>query len=264
MGLLSFVSGAASAIGSFISGVGGAIGSAVSAISGGIAGICSTIGGALSSVVGGIAQSLLASCLAMSLPDIIIAVQIIAIIVSTIAEVFGLKEVDDEENEPKELGMKAEVADKKPEDFDSTVAYIEYLKNEVKIDKEKMNELSDEKKAEYALVGSALYIEALKEKYNVNVSPEYLDTMRRLKQENKLTEKEIAGFVKTFQENGITDMTDMSDYIKGNAPQSGTRPSTVSDAMFETLKKENPDMSENEVAAKFNTLTLDDVVDIVK
>lgn len=249
-----------STVSSFVSSVGSALGSAVSAISSGITGICSAIGGALSSTVGGVAHSILASCLCISLPEIIIAIQTICAIVSIIAEVFGLKEEDNEEDEPEELGMKAEVADKKPDDFDSTTAYIEYLRNEIKIDKEKMNELSEEKKAEYGLVGSALYLEALKEKFNVTVTPEYLDTMRKLQEQNKLTTKEIASFVKTFQENGITDMTDMSDYIKGNAPESGTRASDVSSAIIETLKKENPDLSENEIAAKFNSLTLEDVI----
>lgn len=240
----------------FFSSIGSAIGSALSsigsAISSGISSICSAIGGAFFSGVGGIAA--LATSLiipGVGLPELIVVVGFIARVVSEIAEALGLKEKDET---PEELGMKAEEADKKPEDFDSIEAYIEYLRNDVEIDKEKLKELSEEDKLKYAAIGTAINIKGIEEKYGVEMPGDFWKTASDL----KMSAQETRQYIESCKQNGITNMKDMSDYLRGSAPESGTKPNVVSDSIMDALKKNNPGLPENELAEKFNSLSLPD------
>lgn len=238
MGLFSSIGSALSAVGS--------------AICSGISSLCSSIGGALFSGAGGIA-ALAASIImpGVGLPEIIFGIGIIAEIVSKIAEALGLKDKDET---PEELGLKAEAADKKPEDFDSIEAYIQYLRNDIQIDKEKLENLKDEDKVKYAAIGTAITIKGIEEKYGIEAPGEFWKTAADL----KLSGEETKQYIETFKQNGITNMKDMSDYIKGVAPESGTKPGVVSDSIMAALKQNNPELSEEELAAKFNSLTVQD------
>lgn len=242
MGLLS----------SAVSVISGALSAVGSVVCSGISNVCSTIGGAFFSGAGGIAT--LAASLIMpglGLPEILLGVEIISAIVSEIAELLGLK---DKEETPEELGMKAEISDKKPEDFDSIENYIEYLRNDVQVDRDKLESLSDEDKAKYAAVGTAINIKGIEEKYGIEATGEFWKTVAGL----ELTGEETKQYIESFKQNGITDMKDMSDYIRGFAPESGTKPGVVSDAIMDALKKNNPGLTEDELAEKFNSLSISD------
>ena len=52
-------------------------------------------------------------------------------LISSVAELLGLK---DEDDSSEELGLKSEIADKGLEDFDSREEYISYLKDDVELD----------------------------------------------------------------------------------------------------------------------------------
>lgn len=237
---------------SITSGIGNALSAIGSAVCSGISSICSAIGGTFFSGAGGIAA--LAASLIMpglGLPEILVGIGIISEIVSKIAESLGLK---DKEETPEELGMKAEISDKKPEDFDSIENYIGYLRNDVQIDKDKLERLSDEDKAKYAAVGTAINIKGIEEKYGIEATGEFWKTVAGL----ELTGEETKQYIESFKQNGITDMKDMSDYIRGFAPESGTKPGVVSDAIMDALKKNNPGLTEDELAEKFNSLSISD------
>lgn len=234
-----------------LSGAVSLVSSAVSAVCSGISSVCSAIGGALFSGASGVA-SLAASIMGPLTPtigEILVAIHMVSTIVSYIAEALGLK---GQEEKPEELALKAEEADRKPEDFDSIQAYIEYLRNEVAIDKQKVEELTEEEKAKYAVIGTGLYIKGIEEKYKIEAPGEFWRTVADL----KMTGNEVKEYIETFKENGITNMKDMSDYIKGEAPESGTRPSDVSSSIMDVLRKTYPELSENELAEKFNSLSL--------
>lgn len=232
--------------------IGGALSAVGSAICSGIGGICKTIGGALFTGAGGIgtlATAIIGPVLGSpQITLIIVAIQAVAAIVCAIAESVGLKDRDET---PEELGMKAEKAEKKPEDFDSTAAYIEYLRKEVEIDKKGMEELSQEKKAQYAAVGISLYIKGIEEEYGMKAPGEFWRAAADL----GLSADDVKKYMETFRENGITDMADMSDYIKGYAPRGGTEPRRVSDSMVESLKKIYPEMTEDGIYEKLNDMS---------
>ena len=113
-----------SSVGSFISSGLSAIGSAICR---GVSSLCTAIAGtSLGGAIGG-AVSKIVAAIGVAFPplEVINAIIIVAFIVSEIAERLGIKEK--EKDEPDELAMKAEKSDKKPEDFDSTEAYIKHL-----------------------------------------------------------------------------------------------------------------------------------------
>ena len=66
-------------------------------------------------------------------------IDIVGSIAHSIAEVLGINNESQDE-----LGYKAKNAEKGIYDFENTSDYIQYLRNDVKLDKEKMATLSDE------------------------------------------------------------------------------------------------------------------------
>ncbi|MDO5517064.1 MAG: hypothetical protein Q4F66_05875 [Clostridium sp.] len=222
-----------SSIGSAISAVGSAISSSISSL-------CSGIGGALFSGTGGvatIAKAFIAPVIGLGLPEILLAVQAVGAIISVVAEILGLKK---EEESPEELGMKAEQADKKPEDFESTQAYIEYLRKEVQVDKDKLENLTDAEKIGYGAVGSALYAKGIEEKYGMQMSGDFWTTVSQM----KMSGQEVKTYIDNFKMHDITDMKDMTDYIKGVPLADGKDRGNISSAMIESLREINPGMSD--------------------
>lgn len=230
----------------FWSSVGSALGSFCSSVCSGISSFCSSIGGALFSGSGGIAAiatSIVGTFAGLSIPQVLLAVVAVCKVVSAVAELLGMK---DKEEEPEELGMKAEIADKKPEDFDSTEAYIEYLRKEVQLDKEKVEDLSDEDKIKYGTIGTALYIKGMEEKYDIKMSPEFWTTVSRM----DLKGEEVKAYIDKFKENGMTDMKDMANYIERKPLEEGKSRKEMTGLMMETLRELNPELSEDELANK--------------
>lgn len=222
---------------------------AASAIVGGISSVCSAVGGALFSGAGGIATvaAALIAPLSPTISEILIGFQIVSAIVSFIAEALGLK---DKEETPEEIGLKAERSDKKPEDFDSTEAYIRYLHEEIQIDKKAVENLSPEDRAKYQAIGMAIEIKGIEEKYGIDAPGEFWRTVA----DRGLSGKEVQAYIENFKGNGITDMKDMSDYISGKEIESGTERSKVSGAIMDTMKELEPGLSEEALAEKFNDM----------
>lgn len=231
------------------SGIGSAISSVVSSVCSAIGGVCSSIGGNLfsgASGIMGLAKGLVGSVVCVTLPEIVLAIQAIGAIISTIAEVLGLK---GKEETPEELGMKAEEAEKKPEDFESTELYIEYLRKEVEVDKEKLNNLKDEDKIKYAAIGSSLYIKGIEEKYDMKMPVEFWTTVADLKMDGN----QVKEYIDSFKKHKIEDMGDMTGYIK-NDLQDGKDKGKISEAMIDALKEINPELGENDLYDKLNNL----------
>ncbi|NME81604.1 hypothetical protein [Clostridium sp. SM-530-WT-3G] len=232
-----------------LSNIGSALSSVGSAICSGISSACSAIGGALFSGASGIASlatGIVSPLIGLGLPEILIGIKVIGGIISTIAEMLGLK---DKEETPEELGMKAEEAERKPEQFESTEKYIEYLRNEVQIDKEKLENLSDEDKVKYAAIGSSIYVKGMEEKYGMNMPADFWRTVADLKMDGQ----EVKAYIDNFKKHNITDMSDMTNYIKRDLDDGKDR-GAISDAMIDSLKELNPDATREELYEKLISL----------
>ena len=235
-----------SAIGHALSGIG-------SAICSGISKVCSAIGGALSTAseaISNFASTIISKGqeLFPKIPAVDLIIKVVGAVVSAIAEVLGLKEK--EKDEPEELGMKAEQADKKPEDFKSTEDYIKYLHDEISVDEEKRKKLTDEERAAYSSIGSKLYLDASAEKLGVekgSITPEFLLDSAKL----NLQGIEVVEIIKEIKTIGM-QVEKVSEFLHGKTnPQESKE---IRSAMTEAFSRLEPQMSKDEIAGRLNEM----------
>lgn len=252
--------------GSICSFVGSAISSIGSAISSGIGALCSAIGGTaigglLATAVTGFASALGVVGAALGLTPLQVVIAAV-VVISKIAEALGLKQ--EKEDEPDELAMKAENAEKKPEDFDTTEEYLHYLHKEIKLDieqQEKLKKMSPEQRAAYQLAGSYLYLKASAEKLGLDdttlknsedikgFDPQFILDAYKL----GLSGKEIVSYIKNMQEQGLDNTQYMSDYLHNKA-ESLEIANKVLEAIVDTIKGNNPSISEDAIDQKINEM----------
>ena len=176
-----------------------AISSACSALCSAVSSVCSSIGGAIMGGIGSLAPVIS--------PWLSIAVTVI----SVLAEIFTEKP---KEEKPEELGMKAEQADKKPEDFDSINDYIEYLRQEIKVDAAKLENLSEEERMKYQTVGLGLYVKNIEEKQGMKLDPAFLKVVPEMINLG-YTAQDIANLMQSMKKNGVNDMKMYPEFMKG-------------------------------------------------
>ena len=119
-------------------------------------------------------------------------------LISSVAELLGLK---DEDDSSEEIGMKSEKADRKPEDFDSREEYISYLRDDVELDeydREKLNNVSLKEK--YSAKGLDIEMGAINEKIGVKLGLEDYVMMAKAGI-NKV--QDFITIVDTFKEKGV-------------------------------------------------------------
>jgi hypothetical protein len=217
-----------------------------SSVSSCVSSVCSAIGSAFSSVgsvVAGGAAALFSPFKKLEMAINII--QVIGVIVSGIAEMLGLKP---NEETPEELGAKAQEAEKKLENFESTEKYIEYLRNEVKLDKEKFENMSAVEKSMCTAVGVSLYSKNIEEKTGITLSPEFLIKAGQL----HMNSKEVKAYMDSFKENGFTNMKYMGDFLTGRLDEKTDL--KVESAIAQGFKTINPNISESDIQLKLGDM----------
>lgn len=204
-----------SAIGSFISGVCSAISSAISSLGSSLSEFATKIvelAGPLLETVGKIA--------------------------SLVAKFLGVTE---ELENPLELGLRAEMSDKKPEDFDSYKDYINYIKNEVKIDEEKLKNASDIDKAKYSAIGSGILIKGIEDKKDMDIGADVFVALAKIGMEtlDKMGgARGVDAILDTFKDGKLSEF---AKYVSGDL-NSVKDKIMVSDKLTETFKNLNPEM----------------------
>lgn len=209
-----------SAVGSLCSGIGGAV-------MGGVSSLVSAIAPVIGPVLG---------------PTIKDILSVFVAVISFLAELFTDKP---EEEKPEEIAMKAEQADKKPENFDSINDYLEYLRNEVKLDPAKLEKLTPEERQTYQLVGLGLYIKNIEEQQGVKLDPDFLKSIPNLKKQG-YEAADIAALMQSMKSNGVTDMKQYVDFMKGDlqpgSPERQQVGASVKDMVEQHFKGEDVNM----------------------
>ena len=206
----------------------------------GIKDICDKIGTEGMLLIGSIALALIIP--GFGLPEILSLIQIVGQ-VAKMLNVGG-------EDSPEEIGMKSEIADKKPDDFETTEAYLKYLSDEVKLEPKATENLSAEDRAKYGLIGAAFDIKALQEKYNIELSPDFLRDVTVM----KMSGEEVGNYVKDFSEKGITNMQNMTDYLRGEAID--TDKSKVYSAIIDTMKSLYPELNDAQLESMLSDMEI--------
>ncbi|WP_120945586.1 hypothetical protein [Helicobacter labacensis] len=213
-----------SAIGSFVSGVCSAIGSLASSIGAGLASLGATLaslGSSLLPIVG---------------------------VIFAVAQVLGIFGKEDKVDDLPDLGYQMANCDKKPEDFESTQAYIAHVRANVeKPSLEAKEKWSDAEKLKYTALGAAGSLKAIEEIKGVSLSPENWVTLSTHVQEAGGTDthkaKVLEGVLDNFKG---AQMDKLTQHLEGKLESAQDR-ILVSDKLNDMYQALNPDMSAKEV-----------------
>ena len=157
------------------------------AVCGAIGGICSAIGGALGGALG-IAATAIAGLVGSPIFGAVVG------LISLVSTVLGLTKKDEKQEE---LGAKAMLSDKKPEDFDSYQAYIDHI-SEIKLTPEMKDRLKtdDAFKTQCTSVGASMQWYGLNEKMGINMD---IPSLVKLVEAGVKTPEQFQAIASTFK-----------------------------------------------------------------
>ena len=209
-------------------------------------GFWSSLGSALSGAVSVVtsAVSSLGSALVSSTTKLLeVAGKYLGPIVQIVQAVAQMLGVVKPEDDLEELGAKAMVAEQKPEDFDSYAEYIDYLRNDVELDKDKFENASEKEKLARKAVGASIAIKGIEEEKGFDIPIDTWVSLAKLNFEDK--EKEVDAILDTFKGEGLEEFT---KYTKGKlSPEKGLE---VGDTLVEMYKELEPDASPEDIEKK--------------
>ncbi|NOE63290.1 hypothetical protein GU272_05875 [Vibrio cholerae] len=142
-----------------------------------------------------------------------------------------------------ELGEKAMMSEKTPADFDSISAYIDHLRNDVTIDREKFNRLDGKELLARSAIGSAITLQGINEKLETVVYPQFMAMVAT----QNLTADEIVATIKTYKEKSLST-SDYSLYLKDELSIEQSR--EHSNALVEAYQQLEPELSIEQIEDK--------------
>jgi len=201
-----------------------------------VSSVCSTISSAVSSI-----GSALVSSASKMLSVVGKQLEPVSMIIQVVAALIGVLTKDDD---VEEIGAKAmQPESKKPEDFDSIAEYIDYLREEVKLDKEKFDKASDTEKAARTAVGASIVAKGIGEKKGFDIPLETWVAMAKLNLTDKA--KEVDKLLETFKDGKLEDF---SKYVDGKLDIK--KEGEIGDDLVEMYKELEPNMSIEEIEDK--------------
>lgn len=209
-----------------------------------VTGVVSTVATFASTVGGSIVAG--ATALVAKVPNLILVkdvLETVAKVVVTIGEILGILKPEDDNME--ELGAKALQEGTRPKAEDeSTIEYLNYLKDEIELDKQKFEKLSESEKLACSAVGSTIVSKAISEKMSIEISPEFLLAVSKTNMEINEAFKYIA----TFSNKGFTTMDTFTSYLDNSLKQDKVQ--AVDSTMVEALKEVHPTLTDAEIREK--------------
>ncbi|BCK04880.1 MULTISPECIES: hypothetical protein [Vibrio] len=142
-----------------------------------------------------------------------------------------------------ELGEKAMMSEKTPADFDSISAYIDHLRNDVTIDREKFSRLDEKELLARSAIGSAITLQGINEKLETVVCPQFMAMVAT----QNLTADEIVATIKTYKEKSLST-SDYSLYLKDELSIAQSR--EHSNALVEAYQQLEPELSIEQIEDK--------------
>ncbi|WP_254618777.1 hypothetical protein [Vibrio metschnikovii] len=142
-----------------------------------------------------------------------------------------------------QLGEKAMMSEKTPADFDSISAYIDHLRNDVPIDREKFSRLDEKELLARSAIGSAITLQGINEKLETVVCPQFMAMVAT----QNLTADEIVATIKTYKEKSLST-SDYSLYLKDELSIAQSR--EHSNALVEAYQQLEPELSIEQIEDK--------------
>ena len=170
-----------------------------------VSGVCGAIGGAIGGALG-IAATAIAGLVGSPVFGAVVG------LISLVSTVIGLTKKDEKQEE---LGAKASLTDKKPQDFDSYQAYIDHLSNDVKLTPEIKDRLKNDESYlnECKSMGASLQWYGLNEKMGINMD---IPSLVKLVEAGVKTPEQFQTIANTFKSREIEPK--ISDAIEYKLP----------------------------------------------
>jgi len=163
--------------------------------------------------------------------------------ISTIVQLVGiLFDVISAKENPEELGAKAMQADKQPENFNSNAEYIDYLRNEVKLDQAKFDNPSAEDKDARTAVGVSIIAKGIQETKGFDIPIEAWVALARVGLDKESNLGEINTILDTFKGEKLESF---SDYTKGSLD--AKKELEVGNTLVDMYHNLEPDLSKEEI-----------------
>ena len=175
----------------------------------------------------------------------------VSIIAQAVASLIGILKPD---SKVENIGIAMQEAEKKPADFNSTKEYIEYLENEISSGRINLNTTrTDSQKIVNLAIGATLVIKGIDEKYNLQTSPEFWNTIGMKSSEGKINASEVGCMLENAKKNNV-DQSDIAMYLNRSEITSGTQIADISKTIDSGFKEANPNLSDSDISARFNEL----------
>lgn len=163
---------------------------------------------------------------------------LVGTIIQAVATLIGVLKPDDK---IEELGAKALESDKKPEDFDSNAEYIDYLKNEIQLDKEKFDNASKVEKIARTAIGASIAVKGIEEKKGFDIPALFWVKVA----EQALKSKEINAIIDTFKEDKLEKFVAYSEGKLDYKDEMKT-----GDKLVDMYSQLEPNLSKDEIESK--------------
>lgn len=219
------------------------IGSAISSA-------CSFVGNCISSVgkaVAGFASGLLNCIIAVPLPiPPLECLRVIVIIVEAIGKILGV--INNNEG-VQDLGAKAtQDGVRSWDEFQTEKEYIAYLRNEIELDRERIEKMSDAEKIACTAMGTAIVSRGISEELKMEITPEFLVSVAAL----EMKADEVLRCIEKFKLSDFTTMDSMREYLQGKYMKG--QEEKANGAIFAALKETNQGLTDADINAKIDEL----------
>lgn len=213
----------------------------ISLLLGGLSTLISTLGPVVTKV---------ASSLLTKLPEIVeVALKVSKVISSVVQSVAEIQGLSPHGEDVEELGFKAmqEGTRAKMED-ESIEDYLNYLRNEVSVDKTKFQALSEEDKLKCNVMGTGMLSQSISEKSGLEISGDFLLDMQKM----KMSGEQLSKYIETFSEKGVDSLDELTQYLRGEL---NDRESAKIEAIIKSIEKtSNPSLSDGEVLLRMDAM----------
>lgn len=212
-----------------------------------VGGVCSTISGALATVGSVIVKGAIA--LVQQLPTVISGLEIMGNVMKVISMIGQLLGISPEDEKIDELGAKIIQEETRPKLPEETAEeYLNYLRNEVQLDRGNFDNLSDEDKLACAAIGTRMVTDVIEEKTGMALSSDFLVAVGK----SNMDYTEVKMFIEKFKEEGITSLDCVSQYLKNDLdPREVPKTDSI---IVAALKELNPEISTEEVRERIITM----------
>lgn len=206
------------------------------------------IGGIISAAVSviGPALSTAATFIATKLPAILqTAATCVGAITSIVTNVSTMLNIAPKGEQPDELGAKTLQEGTRPiKEGETTQEFLDYLRNEVTLDREKYEKMTAEEKLNCEIIGDTMLAASIGEKTGIEVPPEFLLSAGKV----QMGYQTVNALINAFSHKGIDSLGDYTKYIENDMSEEDA--AKVGSAVREAISEMNPDMTPEDIEAE--------------